>query len=152
MSLIPLFLQIPGPFPPKGPIIDHPKEIGLWAVKLPSADSVVVRRTLATLTENPRGLPGLDESLEQIEKREAFWSTVKPAHFGVKLGSKTLLGILRFIAVGMFIGLLGSNAIGKWLLLKFPSFFLPWLVQEEGSLRGRGEKCVIQDVVCWTRL
>ncbi|KAJ6396382.1 hypothetical protein OIU77_021418 [Salix suchowensis] len=118
---------IPGPFPPKGPIIDHQKEIGLWAVKLPSADSIVVRRTLATLTENPRGLPGLDESLEQIEKREAFWSTIKPAHFGVKLGSKTLLGIFRFIAVGMFIGLLGSNAIGRWLLLKFPSFFsLGW--------------------------
>ncbi|KAJ6707491.1 MITOCHONDRIAL SACCHAROPINE DEHYDROGENASE-LIKE OXIDOREDUCTASE-RELATED [Salix viminalis] len=92
---------IPGPFPPKGPIIDHQKEIGLWAVKLPSADSVVVRRTLATLTENPRGLPGLNESLEQIKKREAFWSTVKPAHFGVKLSSKTLLGIFRFIAVGM---------------------------------------------------
>ncbi|KAL9391737.1 hypothetical protein Peur_015657 [Populus x canadensis] len=118
---------IPGPFPTKGPMIDHQKEIGLWAVKLPSADSVVVRRTLSTLTENPRGLPGLNESPEQIEKRDAFWSTVKPAHFGVKLGSKTLLGVFRFIAVGMFIGLLGRNAIGRWLLLKFPSFFsLGW--------------------------
>uniref|UniRef100_A0A6M2ELV8 Saccharopine dehydrogenase-like C-terminal domain-containing protein n=1 Tax=Populus davidiana TaxID=266767 RepID=A0A6M2ELV8_9ROSI len=127
IPLIPLFLQIPGPFPTKGPMIDHQKETGLWAVKLPSADSVVVRRTLTTLTENPRGLPGLNESPEQIEKRDAFWSTVKPAHFGVKLGSKTLLGVFRFIAVGMFIGLLGRNAIGRWLLLKFPSFFsLGW--------------------------
>lgn len=118
---------IPGPLPTKGPMIDHQKETGLWAVKLPSADSVVVRRTLTTLTENPRGLPGLNESPEQIEKRDAFWSTVKPAHFGVKLGSKTLLGVFRFIAVGMFIGLLGRNAIGRWLLLKFPSFFsLGW--------------------------
>ncbi|CAK7322989.1 unnamed protein product [Dovyalis caffra] len=118
---------IPGSFPPKGPMIDHQKEIGLWAVKLPSADSVVVRRTLTTLTENPHGLPGVNESPEQIKKREAFWSTIKPAHFSVKLGSKTLLGILRFIIVGMFIGLLGRNAIGRWLLLKFPSFFsLGW--------------------------
>ncbi|XP_002532900.2 probable mitochondrial saccharopine dehydrogenase-like oxidoreductase At5g39410 [Ricinus communis] len=118
---------IPGPFPPKGPMIDHQKEIGLWAVKLPSADSVVVRRTLSTLTENPRGLPGVDESAEQIEKREEFWSAVKPAHFGVKLSSKTILGIFRSITVGMFIGLLGRNSIGRWLLLKFPSVFsLGW--------------------------
>ncbi|KAJ6368189.1 hypothetical protein OIU78_000717 [Salix suchowensis] len=52
---------IPGPFPPKGPIIDHQKEIGLWAVKLPSADSIVVRRTLATLTENPSRKKGPSE-------------------------------------------------------------------------------------------
>ncbi|KAJ4826302.1 hypothetical protein Tsubulata_004053 [Turnera subulata] len=118
---------IPGPYPPKGPVIDHQKEIGLWAVKLPSADSVVVRRTLVHLTENPHGLPGVNESSEQVEKRAAFWSMMKPAHFGVKLGSKTFFGILRTITLGMFIGLLGRNAIGRWLLLKFPSFFsLGW--------------------------
>ncbi|OAY60271.1 probable mitochondrial saccharopine dehydrogenase-like oxidoreductase At5g39410 [Manihot esculenta] len=118
---------IPGPFPPKGPIIEHQKEIGLWAVKLPSADSIVVRRTLATLTENPLGLPGVNESAEWISKREAFWSMMKPAHFGVKLASKTLLGVIRFITVGVFMGLLGRNAIGRWLLFKFPSFFsLGW--------------------------
>lgn len=120
-------LQIPGPFPPKGPIIEHQKEIGLWAVKLPSADSIVVRRTLATLTENPHGLPGVNESAEWISKRKAFWSMMKPAHFGVKLASKTLLGVIRFITVGVFMGLLGRNAIGRWLLFKFPSFFsLGW--------------------------
>lgn len=108
-------------------MIDHQKEIGLWAVKLPSADSAVVRRTLSTLTEHPLGLPGISESAEQIEKRKAFWSTVNPAYFGVKLGSKTLVGVFRFVTVGMFIGLLGRSAIGRWLLLKFPSFFsLGW--------------------------
>ncbi|CAI9758681.1 unnamed protein product [Fraxinus pennsylvanica] len=119
--------MIPGPAPKKGPIIEHQKKLGIWAVKLPSADSIVVRRTLATLTENPRGLPGINESVEHIEKRKAFWSSVKPAHFGVKLGSKSLLGIFRFIAVGMFIGLFGKISLGRWLLLKFPSFFsLGW--------------------------
>lgn len=118
---------IPGPAPPKGPIIEHQKKIGLWAVKLPSADSVVVRRTLATLKENPCGLPGVNESAEQIEKREAFWSTVKPAHFGVKIASKSVFGIIRFIIVGIFIGLLGKTTFGRWLLLKFPSVFsLGW--------------------------
>ncbi|KAH7554525.1 hypothetical protein ACOSP7_028065 [Xanthoceras sorbifolium] len=114
---------IPGPPPPKGSIIESQKKIGLWAVKLPSADSIVVRRTLSILRENPHGLPGINESPEQIEKREAFWSTVKPAHFGVKLGSKSLLGIFRFITVGMFIGLFSGTTLGRWLLLKFPSVF-----------------------------
>lgn len=86
-----------------------------------------MRRTLATLTENPGGLPGKNESPEQIQKREAFWSTVKPAHFGVKIGSKSLLGIFRIMTVGIFIGIFGRLAFGRWLLLKFPSFFtLGW--------------------------
>lgn len=127
-------MQIPGPSPPKGPTIEHLKNIGLWAVKLPSADSVVVRRTLATLTEHPHGLPGLNESAEQIEKRKAFWSTVKPAHFGVKISSKSLFGIFRFMTVGIFIGLLGRFAFGRWLLLKFPSFFsLGWFKKKGPS-------------------
>ncbi|GMY13784.1 probable mitochondrial saccharopine dehydrogenase-like oxidoreductase At5g39410 [Fagus crenata] len=123
---------IPGPSPPKGPLIEHRNDIGLWAVKLPSADSIVVRRTLAALTENPHGLPGVNESAEQIEKREAFWSTVKPAHFGVKIGSKSLLGVFQFITFGMFIGLLGRFTFGRWLLLKFPSIF------SLGSFRKKG--------------
>ncbi|XP_041002670.1 probable mitochondrial saccharopine dehydrogenase-like oxidoreductase At5g39410 [Juglans microcarpa x Juglans regia] len=118
---------IPGPTPPKGPLIEHQKKIGVWAVKLPSADSIVVRRTLASVTENPGGLPGVNESVEQIEKREAFWSTVKPAYFGVKIGSKSVLGVLRFITVGVIMGLLGKTAVGRWLLLNFPSIFsLGW--------------------------
>lgn len=120
-------MQIPGPSPPKGPTIEHQKKIGVWAVKLPSADSIVVRRTLSTLTENPHGLPGVNENPEQIKKRETFWSTVKPAHFGVKIASKSVFGIIRFIMVGIFIGLLGKFAFGRRLLLQFPSFFsLGW--------------------------
>ncbi|XP_031093670.1 probable mitochondrial saccharopine dehydrogenase-like oxidoreductase At5g39410 [Ipomoea triloba] len=118
--------SIPGP-PPKGPTLEHKKELGVWAVKLPSADSIVVRRTLTWLTENPGGIPGVDESPEQIEKREAFWRVVKPAHFGVKIASKSLLGVVRFITVGMFIGLFGKFSFGRWLLLKFPFVFsLGW--------------------------
>ena len=44
---------IAGPPPSKGSTIEHQKKVGLWAVKLPSADAIVVRRTLSTLTENP---------------------------------------------------------------------------------------------------
>ncbi|XVF14339.1 hypothetical protein REPUB_Repub09cG0050900 [Reevesia pubescens] len=125
-------LVIPGPRPPKGPMIEHQEKIGLRAVKLPSADAVVVRRTLATLMENPHGLPGINESAEHTEKREAFWSSVQPTHFGVKIGSKSLLGIYRTIVVGIFIGLLARTALGRWLLLKFPSFFSLGLFRKEG--------------------
>lgn len=125
-------LQIPGPPPSKGPIIEHQKKIGLWAVKLPSADAIVVRRTLGALTENPGGLPGRNETDEHIKKREAFWSTVKPAHFGVKMGTKSLLGIIRIMIVGLFLGLLGQFSFGRWLLLKFPSFFSVGWFRKEG--------------------
>ncbi|PON65983.1 Hopanoid-associated sugar epimerase [Parasponia andersonii] len=84
-------------------------------------------QTLTTLTENPGGLPGRNESTEHIQKREAFWSSVKPAHFGVKIGTKSLLGILPIMTVGVFIGIFGNFAFGRWLLLKFPSVFsLGW--------------------------
>ncbi|KAI9185386.1 hypothetical protein LWI28_006716 [Acer negundo] len=114
---------IPGPPPPKGPMIEFQEKIGLWAVKLPSADSTIIRRTLSILAENPHGLPGMNESPQQIEKREAFWSTVKPAHFGEKIGSKSLLGIYKFITIGKLIVLLSGTAFGRWFLLKYPSIF-----------------------------
>ncbi|MQM00388.1 hypothetical protein Taro_033118 [Colocasia esculenta] len=118
---------IPGPPPPKGPLVERQKEVGLWAIKLPSSDAIVVRRTLATLTENPNGLQGLNESNEQVEKRKHFWSAVKPAHFGVKIGTKSLLGMLRIMLTGFFIGLFGITAFGRSLLLKFPEIFsLGW--------------------------
>lgn len=64
---------IPDPPPSKGPTIELQKKIGLWAVKLPSADAIVVQRTLGALTENPGGLLGRNESDEHIQKREVFW-------------------------------------------------------------------------------
>ncbi|KOM56562.1 hypothetical protein LR48_Vigan10g245400 [Vigna angularis] len=114
--------KIPGP-PPKGEIIEHQKKIGMWGVTLPSADATLVGRTLSTLTESPDGLPGMNESEEMVEKRKAFWSSVKPAHFGVKLGSKSLLHMFGFIMIGILIGVLGRFSFGRWLLLKYPSIF-----------------------------
>ncbi|XP_010553985.1 PREDICTED: probable mitochondrial saccharopine dehydrogenase-like oxidoreductase At5g39410 [Tarenaya hassleriana] len=114
---------IPGPPPAKGSVMENQKKIGLWALKLPSADAVVVRRTLTALTENPSGLPGLNENPDGIQKREAFWSTIKPAHFGVKITSHSFLGIFGYITLGLSLGLLGKFSLGRWLLLKFPSVF-----------------------------
>ncbi|CAA7055432.1 unnamed protein product [Microthlaspi erraticum] len=123
--------SIHGP-PAKGAILENQKKIGLWALKLPSADAVVVRRTLTTLTEKPHGLPGINESPEQIQKREAFWSTIKPAHFGVKITSKSLFGIFRYVILGVSLGLFAKFSLGRWLLLKFPSLFSLGMFQKKG--------------------
>ncbi|KAF4376744.1 hypothetical protein F8388_025615 [Cannabis sativa] len=122
---------IPGPTP-KWPVLEHQKKIGLWALKLPSADAIVVRRTFSTLTENPGGLPGKNESIEQIFNREAYWSTVKPAHFGVKFGSKSLLSILYVMTFGVILGIFGQFSFGRRLLFKFPSFFSLGLFSKKG--------------------
>ncbi|XXG55672.1 hypothetical protein AAC387_Pa03g3283 [Persea americana] len=123
---------IPGPPPPKGAIVEHQKSIGRWAVKLPSADPIVVRRTLASLAENPDGLPGVNEDEDQIEKRKNFWAMVKPAHFGVKIVSKSLLGIVCYIFMGILIGLFGTFAFGQSLLLKYPEIFTLGMFRKTG--------------------
>ncbi|CAL9198399.1 unnamed protein product [Musa hybrid cultivar] len=113
--------------PAKGPLIEHNKTLGLWAIKLPSVDAAVVRRTHAILAEHPHGLAGVNESDECAEKRKLYWSTVKPIHFGVKICAKSILGILRLIVTGLFLGLFGMFALGRSILLKFPSVFsLGW--------------------------
>ncbi|KAG0460232.1 hypothetical protein HPP92_023360 [Vanilla planifolia] len=118
--------QIAGP-PIKHKSIEYQNSLGLWALKLPSADAFVVRRTLSALTENPEGLEGVDETDDYKEKRKQFWMMVKPAHFGVKIGSKSPFEILRFMLTGLFIGILGVFAFGRKLLFKFPEIFsLGW--------------------------
>lgn len=56
-------------------------------------------------------------------KRERFWSTVKPAHFSVKLSSKSLLGTVLNIIFGMLLLLFSSFSLGRWLILKYPEVF-----------------------------
>ncbi|XP_019157029.1 PREDICTED: probable mitochondrial saccharopine dehydrogenase-like oxidoreductase At5g39410 [Ipomoea nil] len=114
---------IPGPLP-KGQILEYKKEIGLWAVRFPSSLEVpVVQKTLWFLTENPKGAPGVNESAQQIEKKQSFWSTVKPAHFATNWTSKSFLGVIRYIIIGMLIWLLGRFCIGRWLLMRFRPVF-----------------------------
>ncbi|CAI0454166.1 unnamed protein product [Linum tenue] len=126
--------KIPGPYPHKGPLIDYQKEFDLWVIKLPSADTAVVSRTLEMLTKHPNGFPGCDESDDQIEKRKKFWSMVNPAHFGLKMGSECLIGVFQFIVLGLFVGLLARSSVGRWLLLNFPSFFsLGWFSKKGPS-------------------
>ncbi|KAJ9540721.1 hypothetical protein OSB04_027227 [Centaurea solstitialis] len=126
--------QIRGPAPVRGPgsAIEYHKKLGLWSVKLPSADATVVRRTLCILAENPKGLQGVNEDPKQANKRAAFWSTIKPAHLGVKITAKTRPGILRILAIGLSIGMLSSYPHGRWLLLNFPWVFSLGVFKKKG--------------------
>jgi short subunit dehydrogenase-like uncharacterized protein len=125
-------MQIPGHPPPKGSLIERGNPLGLWAMKLPSADTVVVKRTLSTVTEHAEGLPGANESLNFTEHRKNFWSSVKPAHFGVKIASRSLMVLVCFLFTGIFIGLLGHFSSGRSLLLKYPEFFTLGLFRKKG--------------------
>ncbi|XP_071705505.1 probable mitochondrial saccharopine dehydrogenase-like oxidoreductase At5g39410 [Rutidosis leptorrhynchoides] len=116
--------SIPGYAPPStGFDIEHQKKIGLWAVKLPSADPSIIRRTLSILTENPSGLQGVNEDSNQAKKRVSFWSKIKPAHFGIKIASKTHIGVRIYILVGSIFGKLSQSPFGRWLLIEFPFIF-----------------------------
>ncbi|PVH65171.1 hypothetical protein PAHAL_2G436400 [Panicum hallii] len=124
--------NIPGPPPPKGSLIEGHNPLGMWAMKLPSADTVVVKRTLSTVTEHPEGLPGAEETPEYTEHRKSFWSSVKPAHFGVKIASRSLMIIVRFLITGLFIGLLANFSFGRSLLLNYPEFFSAGMFSRAG--------------------
>ncbi|KAG6398361.1 hypothetical protein SASPL_139819 [Salvia splendens] len=62
--------KIPRSAPRKRSVIEQQKELGLWALRLPSADSSVVRRTQAAFTKNPQGLAGMKESIEHAKSSE----------------------------------------------------------------------------------
>lgn len=65
----------------------------------------------------------MKESIEHVKRRESFWSSVKPAHFRLNIASKSLLDLSPLITLGAFLGPLSRSRVGRWLLLKFPSFF-----------------------------
>eukprot|EP01018_Ginkgo_biloba_P014315 Gb_13820 [translate_table: standard] len=115
--------KIPGPPARKAKHIEHQESIGLWALKLPSSDAIVVRRTQTLLAENPHGLPGVNETSDLAEKRKNFWSEVKPLHFGVYIGYKSLWNIPRIIFLGLMVSLLSKFGLGRSLLIKYPEIF-----------------------------
>ncbi|XP_019157084.1 PREDICTED: probable mitochondrial saccharopine dehydrogenase-like oxidoreductase At5g39410 [Ipomoea nil] len=123
--------MIPGP-PPKESIVERQKEIGFWSVVFPSLDKIAVERMVSCLTENPEGIPGVNETAQQIEKREAFWSTVKPLHFGMNMASKSVLGIIRFITLGLLLWVFSRFSIGRWMLMKFSDAFSLGLYTKNG--------------------
>nr|GLL26583.1 probable mitochondrial saccharopine dehydrogenase-like oxidoreductase At5g39410 isoform X2 [Ipomoea trifida] len=106
--------------------------LGRGVVFPSSLDKVAVERMVSCLTENPEGIPGVNETAHQIKKREAFWSTVKPVHFGMNMASKSVLGVLRFITLALLLWVFGRFSTGRWLLTKFPAAFSLGLFRKNG--------------------
>lgn len=123
-------MQIPGHPPPKGSLIQRVNPLGLWTMRWPSADASVVNRTLSTMTKHSEGLPGVDESPKYTDHRKSFWSSIKPAHFSVKIVSLNI--IFRFLFTGLFIRLLGNISFGRSLLFKYPELFTFGLFRKTG--------------------
>ncbi|XP_024536476.1 probable mitochondrial saccharopine dehydrogenase-like oxidoreductase At5g39410 [Selaginella moellendorffii] len=71
---VPAEFGIPG-VPLKRPAVHWEDAVNSWAVKIPSSDAVLVRRTLATVAENPDGLPTASKHQEQSLKQ---WTDIKP--------------------------------------------------------------------------
>lgn len=124
--------QIPGPPARKSKLIEHLSSIGLWALKLPSSDAIVVRRTQNFLAEDPHGLPGVNENPDFAEKRKNFWSEVKPLHYGVYMGCKSISRVAGLIFFGLNMALLCSFGWGRSLLLKYPEIFTLGVFRKTG--------------------
>ncbi|TVU38052.1 hypothetical protein EJB05_11399 [Eragrostis curvula] len=122
--------NILGNAPLKGSLIEWCNPLGMWAMKIPTADTTIVKRTLSTMTKHPEGLPGVKESPKYTEHRRNFWSSIKPAHFGVKITSLNIL--LRFLVTGFFMSFLGNFSFGRSLLLRYPEFFTLGLFRKTG--------------------
>jgi len=67
--------------------------------------------------------PRIEQESWDGSEKESVLLICEPVHFGLKLGSKSLLGISGYITFGIFLGIFGHTSFGRWLLLKYPSVF-----------------------------
>jgi hypothetical protein len=95
----------------------------IYFVILPSADANNVGKRFLILQEHANSLPELNKNPKDGSKKERILVTCEPVHFGQKLGSKSLLGILGYITFGIILGIFGSTSFGRWLLVKYPQVF-----------------------------
>ncbi|TVU38113.1 hypothetical protein EJB05_11467, partial [Eragrostis curvula] len=94
--------NILGNAPLKSSLIEWCNPLRMWAMKIPTADTTIVKRTLSTMTKHPEGLPGVKESPKYTE------------------------------ITGLFMSLLGSFSFGRSLLLRYPEFFTLGLFRKTG--------------------
>lgn len=126
-------LQIPGLLESSHGIVHYEKNSGTWAVKLPSADAIVVRRTFAKKLENPEGLSSVeDDNPEFLATKQQKWNDIKPVHFGVYASFKQFSGVLGFFLLGIVLFIMAQFKVGRSLLLKYPQIFSFGVFLKEG--------------------
>ncbi|BBM99941.1 hypothetical protein MPTK1_1g25030 [Marchantia polymorpha subsp. ruderalis] len=125
--------QIPGLLESSHGIVHYEKNSGTWAVKLPSADAIVVRRTFAKKLENPEGLSSVeDDNPEFLATKQQKWNDIKPVHFGVYASFKQFSGVLGFFLLGIVLFIMAQFKVGRSLLLKYPQIFSFGVFLKEG--------------------
>lgn len=120
--------QIPGGSSKRPGLIHWEENSGGWAIRLPSADATVVRRTHATMVDNPNGLPkaGGEPSDEKP------WASIKPVHYGCYVIQKSVVGILGMFIIGFILVVLAQFSFGRKLLVQYPELFSLGVFHKEG--------------------
>ncbi|CAM6083266.1 unnamed protein product [Calypogeia fissa] len=116
--------QIPGLLTNK-PAVHYEPNSRTWAVKLPSADAIVVRRTFAARIDNPEGLPTVEDETNPdfTERKKQKWESIKPVQFGVYVCNKTIAGVVGFFLLGVVLVIFAQFKWGRSLLVKYPEIF-----------------------------
>jgi short subunit dehydrogenase-like uncharacterized protein len=99
---------------------------GGWAVRFPSADATVVRRTHATMVDNPNGLPKGELSDEEP------WVSIKPVHYGCYVVQKSFVGIIELFILGFILVVFTRFKFGQKLLVQYPELFSLGVFHKEG--------------------
>eukprot|EP00249_Psilotum_nudum_P020300 c27643_g1_i1 orf=246-1742(-) len=111
----------------KPSLLSRNKELGLWAVRLPSADASVVRRTQAAIASGEVQATteeGEDEMMMMMmEKKGGKKMVFKPVHFNVYLALDSVLSVLAQMWTAFSLVSLAGFKCGRKLLLKYPGFF-----------------------------
>uniref|UniRef100_A0A7I4EBM4 Saccharopine dehydrogenase-like C-terminal domain-containing protein n=1 Tax=Physcomitrium patens TaxID=3218 RepID=A0A7I4EBM4_PHYPA len=122
--------QIPRSSSKKPGLIHWEGNAGGWAVRLPSADATVVRRTHATMVENPNGL--FNASGEFLSSNGQPWTSIKPVHYGCYVIQKSVIGIIGMFVIGLLLVFFTRFKFGEKLLIQHPELFSLGIFQKEG--------------------
>ncbi|KAL2653397.1 hypothetical protein R1flu_021525 [Riccia fluitans] len=117
--------EIPGAVEKKTGLCHYEENSGTWAAKLPSADAILVRRTIATKMQHPEGLPTSEEeeNPEFLSTKKQKWDEIKPVHFGVYFATKQFSGMIGYFLLGIVLFIMAQFKFGRFLLLKYPEIF-----------------------------
>jgi len=127
--------QIPGgPAKKKSGWVHWEENAGGWAIRFPTADPTVVRRTHSTVVENPSGLPTADNegSPTSSNTNKSAWTSIKPVHYGCYLIQKSIIGVIAVFVIGCLMAVLSAYKFGQKLLIQYPEIFSLGIFHKEG--------------------
>lgn len=130
-------VRIPGAPAKKPSLISWRKAVNMWSVLLPSADTAVIRRTMATIAAG--GPPSIAEEEEEGASSMSLPRKLLyvPVHFGVFSACSSLFSVVAQLWMGLSILTLAFFQFGRRLLLRFPAFFSLGLFRRSGPTEAQ---------------